>query len=264
RWNPLVADMRFDARNLDVSAVRPYLAARLNAVLTRAELSARGNVTLNQSAGNDAPLAVTYRGNARLANLHMLDVRGESDLLDWQGVQIDQIAARMGQGPPEVSVGKIALSDFYARVIVSSEGRLNLVDLIRRDGATTAPAVPAASPAAGTAAAPATDAPAVLVDREMAQSQPAPSKDGTRTATAPVAAPADTGPRPVIRIGQIEVARGNVYFTDNFIKPNYTANMTDLGGSVSTLASDSVEPATLALSGKTHKEAPLAVNSVLE
>jgi hypothetical protein len=106
--------------------------------LARAELSARGSVSVSQPPGEEAPLAVGYRGNARLTNLHVLDARGESDLLDWQVLELSQIAARLGQGPPEVAVGKIGLSDFYARVIVSDQGRLNLVDLVKRPEGTAA------------------------------------------------------------------------------------------------------------------------------
>ena len=57
--------------------------------------------------------------------------------------------------------------------------------------------------------------------------------------------------------------RGNVNFTDNFIKPNYTANMTGLSGTVTTLASDSGEPATMALAGMIDDEAPLEIGGRL-
>jgi hypothetical protein len=67
----------------------------------------------------------------------------------------------------------------------------------------------------------------------------------------------------VIRIGQIELVRGNVNFTDNFIRPNYTANMTALNGSVTTLASDSAEPAQLKIGGLIDNEAPLAIEGRL-
>ena len=50
KWNPLVSDLRVDARSLDIAAVRPYLAARLNAVLASALLSARGNAVISQAA----------------------------------------------------------------------------------------------------------------------------------------------------------------------------------------------------------------------
>jgi hypothetical protein len=73
----------------------------------------------------------------------------------------------------------------------------------------------------------------------------------------------DATPRPTIRIGAVEIVRGNVNFTDNFIKPNYTANMTGLGGTVTTLASDSTEPATMAIAGKIDDDAPLEIGGRL-
>jgi Domain of Unknown Function (DUF748) len=264
RWNPVASDLRVDARSLDVSAVRPYLAARLNAVLARAEASARGRVTVDQ-ATEAAPLRISYKGSARLGNLHLLDVRGENDLLKWQVLDLDLIDLKVGDGPPNVVVGKLALSDFYARVIVSEQGRLNLVDLIKRDEtpATGAPS-PASSSAPVAAMAPKTE-PSMPVDREMAGTSPSPADAPIARTSAPIAAPATdpTAQRPVIRFGQMEFTRGNVNFTDNFIKPNYTANMTGLGGSVSTLASDSAEPATLTLAGKIDDDAPLDINGRL-
>jgi hypothetical protein len=266
RWNPLASDLRVDARSLDIAAVRPYLAARLNAVLASALLSARGNVAVNQATAG-APLKVAYKGSGRLANLHMLDARSENDLLKWQVLDLEQITAKIGDPPPEVTVGKVSLADFYARVIVSDQGRLNLADLIRREGqpATELAPKPESKP---TSKPPATTTPAEVampVDRETAGSEPVQAAAQSRTATATVAEPAvdPSAPRPVIRIGQIEVARGNVNFTDNFIKPNYTANMTGLGGTVTTLASDATEPATMTLAGMIDDDAPLDISGRL-
>ncbi len=264
RWNPLASDLRVEARSLDVSAVRPYLAARLNAVLARAEASARGRVTVEQPA-DVAPLRVAYKGSARLGNLHLLDARSENDLLKWQVLDLEQIDLKLGDGSPNVVVGRLALSDFYARVIVSEQGRLNLVDLIKRDDA---PATDAPGHASSSAPVAATAPKAELsmpVDREMSGTSPSPADAAAVRSTAPLAAPAtdSMAQRPVIRFGQMEFTRGNVNFTDNFIKPNYTANMTGLGGSITTLASDSAEPATLTLAGKIDDDAPLDITGRL-
>jgi hypothetical protein len=264
RWNPIASDLRVDARSLDVSAVRPYLAARLNAVLARAEASARGNVIVEEKAG-DAPLHVAYKGSARLGNLHLLDARGENDLLRWQVLDLDQIDLKLGDDVPKVVVGKLALSDFYARVIVSEQGRLNLADIVKRG----ADAAPTETPAASSRTAPPattapTPEPAVPVDREMAGNSTATASATAATASANVTPPAsDPARRPILRFGHMEFTRGNVNFTDNFIKPNYTANMTGLAGSVTTLASDSAEPATLALAGKIDDEAPVDITGRL-
>ena len=124
--------MRLDARNLDIAALRPYLASHLNATLAKAELSGRGNVALAKASG-DAPLKLAYTGSARLSNVHLLDGTGESDLLKWQVLDVDGIDVKAGEGIPFASLGKVTLSDFYARVILSDQGRLNLADLIRKE-----------------------------------------------------------------------------------------------------------------------------------
>lgn len=259
QWKPLAADLRVDARSLDVSAVRPYLASRLNATLARAELSGRGRVTLAR-ADEAAPLRASYLGSARLGNLHLLDAGGENDLLRWQVLDLDRIEARVGEGPLHLSLGSLALSDFYARVIISEQGRLNLVDLFRRTEANaTSGAKPRPAPAAGT---PQADA-GIPVDREMAGNAGADERSN-RTAATLVGNTADAAtPRPVIRIGEMSFTRGNVNFTDNFIKPNYTANITGLGGTVTTLASDSAEPATLTLAGRIDDDAPVDIGGRL-
>ena len=265
RIKPLTSDLQLDARSLDVSAIRPYLAQYLNATLARAEFSARGRVTADK-ASDEAPIQLAYKGGARLGNLHLLDAAGESDLLKWQVLDLDKIEAKFGEGAPQVAVGKIALSDFYARVIVSDQGRLNLVDVFKRGDASaaldtkgSATPRPADSPASASKG-----EPAMPVDREMAGNVPQATAESSRIATAalPTASEPST-PQPVIRIGQTEFTRGNVNFTDNFIKPNYTANMTGLGGTVSTLASDSAEPATMSLAGKIDDDAPVDINGRL-
>ena len=97
RARPLASDLRLDARSLDVSAVRPYLAQYLNATLARAELSGRGRVTVDK-ASDEAPMRMEYKGSTRLGNLHLLDASGESDLLKWQVLDLEQIDAKLGEG----------------------------------------------------------------------------------------------------------------------------------------------------------------------
>jgi uncharacterized protein involved in outer membrane biogenesis len=244
RWDALAATVRVDARNLDVAALRPYVADRLNATLARAELSGRGTVTVAQP-GKEAPLKLAYKGTARVSNLHALDGSGESDLLKWQVLDVQGVDVKAGEGPPFVALGKVTLSDFYARVIVSDKGRLNLADLVKRGDAPVADPIEAAAQETSGSTSGATAKPAAPVQPE------------------PPAATADAEPRPTIRVDAIEFVRGNVNFTDNFVKPNYSANMTGLGGTVTALASDNPEPATMTLAGEIDNEAPVEISGRL-
>lgn len=210
RWDALAGKLSVDLRGVDLTRLQPYLGQYLNADLVAAQLSSAGELTVTSGA---APLA--YRGTLRLANLHLTDRANGSDLLRWQVLDIDRLALTLGS-PPVVELGTVALADFYARLIVSEQGRLNLADLL-------------AAPAAPQSAAP---------------------------------APAPASP-PTLRVEGIELARGNLNFTDNFIRPNYTANLTDIGGRIGRLAADAVEPAPLALAGRVDGDAPLKIEGRL-
>jgi hypothetical protein len=242
RPQPLQTDLRVNLRNVDLAPARSYLNTVLNAVFLRGEVTARSRVQL--AAQQDGPMRVKLDGGLRLANLQVLNPDGQDDLLKWQALDVDRIALRLGEGPADVQLGKIALSDFFARVIISAEGRLNLADVVRRRGSD---AEAAAAPTAS-----AQDA------KQVAQ----PANAKVKQTAVPEAAQ-DSAPRPRIRIERIEVTRGNINFTDNFIRPNYTANLTEITGSVTTLASDATEPATLQLAGSIDREAPVTIDGTL-
>ena len=226
RWDRLQTDLRIDARNLDLAVVRGYLNQYLNATLVSGELSSLGRLTLAARPAPQ-PMQVRYAGSARLSNLHVMDTidGADNDLLKWQSLAVDRIDIALGDGPPSIELGTVALNEFYARLILSEKGHLNLLGLLRRAPAAATPPAPAA-----------------------------------RAATEPAShAPA----RPQVRVERIQIGAGNVNFTDNFIKPNYTANLTGLGGFVTTLASDAPEPATLDIAGKVDNDAPLSIKGRL-
>lgn len=247
RLKPLRTDLRLDLRNLDLAPARSYVTEHLNAEFLRGEVTSRSRLRLAAQASG--PMRVRFDGGLRVANLQVLNPGGQDDLLRWQALDIDTMALRLGEGPADVQLGMIALSDFFARVIVSAEGRLNLADVVRNEGEPTqaaaddkAQARAAAAPPAATVKASETAAPAAA------------------TSATPAAVDAT---RPRIRIERVELTRGNLNFTDNFIRPNYTANLTDITGSVSTLASYATEPATLRLTGSVDREAPVTIEGRL-
>lgn len=228
---PLATWMWIDARNLNLAPLRPYFSQHINAVLASAEASARGNLELVLPA--DAPPRYSYSGNASIGNAQVLESDAQTPLLNWKLLAADKIALRSpgAKGSPlSLSIGAVTADDFYARVILSAAGKLNLAEVLKAP----APAADAGKPAA---AAPAAAAP---------PAQPAP--------------PAEAAPRPDIQIGGIKLTRGAINFTDNFIKPNYTANVTGLSGTISALSSDDAAvPAQVDLNGKLDGEAPVTL-----
>ncbi|NSX13529.1 DUF748 domain-containing protein [Cupriavidus taiwanensis] len=237
--------LQLDLRQVDVSPLQPYLADRFNAALRSGTLSVKGR--LNVDAPTGKPLAAHFNGNVQTGNVRTVDRVSGDDFLRWRALAVSGIDFAMDEskGPMRVSLGNIALSDFYARVILNANGRLNLQDVLA-GGAEKGEAAPATSlTQANPASAPAA-APVQAGDTRTAQVEQKPG-----------------GPKPQIRIGGVSVDRGNINFSDFFVKPNYTANLTGMKGSVSKVSSGDPTPADLVLDGRIDDDAPVNISGKL-
>jgi len=63
-----------------------------------------------------------------------------------------------------------------------------------------------------------------------------------------------------IECKKITLKGGKVDYTDNFIKPNYTANLTDMEGKVGAFGTKSTSPADVSLDGKINGSAPINID----
>ncbi|MBS4097257.1 MAG: DUF748 domain-containing protein [Sulfuricella sp.] len=84
-------------------------------------------------------------------------------------------------------------------------------------------------------------------------------------AATPAAAPAPaTGAPTPIKIGKVTLQGGTIQFSDRYIKPNYSARLTDIGGRIAGLASNAPAPTELDLRGKLDGAAPLQINGRID
>lgn len=227
---PLVADLRVHTHSLDMAPLQSLISVPLNVRIGSALLSLDGQFGYRDQDNADA--RISYRGTATLGRVRVQDKLTGDDFLRWHSLVATGLLVRLGEGAPHADIGGLALSDFYARVIINSSGRLNLQDVV------------------------ATGAGAAAVSVTRAESSSAPAATAATTPATGLA----LGPRPEIRIGQITLARGQLNYTDNFIKPNYTANVTDLAGSIGAFGTREGSPAPLVLQGKLDENSPVDIN----
>ncbi|CAG2152524.1 hypothetical protein LMG31506_04637 [Cupriavidus yeoncheonensis] len=231
------SQLQLDLREIDLAPVQPYVGERLNAALRSGTLTVKGRLAVSAPPGK--PLAARFAGNAQVANVRSVDRVTGDDFLRWRSLAVSGIDFSMddSKGPMRVALNNIALSDFYARVILNANGRLNLQDVMA-GGAAKGEAQPATSlTQANPASAPAASAPA---------------------ATPP--APAAAGPKPQVLIGGVSVDKGNINFSDFFVRPNYSANLTGMKGSVSKVSSGDPTPADIVLNGRLDDDAPVSIS----
>ena len=233
-WDPVVAQGDVELVDVPAHAFAPYASGALNLDVLRADTSFKGQV---RYAALAAGPEVSLKGDAALEDFKAnttgngAESLGE-ELLSWKALNVPGIDFSMSPGAAtKVQVREAALSDFYARLIVSPDGRLNLQDVSKPTNAAPANAADAAKPVTAAASSP-----------------------------APVQAAA---PAAVIQMGPISLVNGRVLFSDRFIKPNYTANLTDLTGKLSRFSNQPtggvVQLADLELRGRAEGTASLEI-----
>jgi hypothetical protein len=101
--------------------------------------------------------------------------------------------------------------------------------------------------------------------RDKAQT-PAPATPGASspevaaTPPASTASTASTARAPQVRWRAIKLDSGRIDFTDNFIRPNYSARLTNLEGEISAVAWNDPQPASVRMNGRVDGSAPLEIS----
>ncbi|MBN8443106.1 MAG: DUF748 domain-containing protein [Thauera sp.] len=249
---PLKADLKLDLRSVDLLPLQPYVLEKTKIAISRGNVTTRGTLALQ--TGRHGDLLGRFQGDVGVADFASVDKLNATDFVRWRALNVGGIDLRLE--PFALDIDRVALSDFYTRLILDEQGRLNLRE-IRGDGtdqpaaaaAEATPAVPAASPVA--------EGPGGV---EAAAGAPAArANGGKRTAELPPR----SEPPPPIRLGRIDVKGGNIAFSDRFIRPNYDVNLTGMAGSLVGLSSDPSTIAKLDLSGKVDNAAPVKVTGEL-
>ncbi len=210
-WAPLATELNIDLNAVDLVSLQGWAGDQLNALLTKGDVSFKGNVT----AGGE-PLKVAVNGQGKLANFNIFDENNGIDLLHWKNLDINGID--VVSEPLRVDIGSIELGNFFAHVMLSSEGELNLSKIVRQDE-----------------------------DADAAASE----------TTETTSVTSSTNEAMPIHIGKIVLNQGRVNFNDQFIKPNYHANLTGLSGQIGPLNPD--KSGNIDIRGALDKTAPLEI-----
>jgi hypothetical protein len=227
-FDPLRLQLDADVGRIDLRPLQPFLADRVDLVLNRATLEAKGKVSVDEGGAGGAVRA-GYRGDLGLVGLSTLGRASGSDLVKWG--RLDLRGVEFASSPLSVLVDRIELSDYYARLILEPSGRMNVQNLVR------------------------TGAPAAAPPPVRAQGEPA-----TAAAVSTVAA---RGPAFPVTVRRVVLRHGQVRFSDRFIQPNYNAELFDFGGTIANLSDDEKTRARVDLQGRVNG-APLVVGGTLQ
>lgn len=269
---PLKAELDLDLKQVDLVALQGFASSDLNAVLTRGEITLKGrlNVDTPTPAAPGAPAkgaaakaepqaaeapAASFKGDVALIDFSVLDKANSADLLRWRSLKLTGLDA--GSAPFRLGVDEINLSSFFVRLLLTPEGHLNLNDVMKKEQVDAAQAK--GGKAAGAKGAETKQADIKPTDAKQTDAKPTETKQtDVKPAEPKLAEAKKTGPAPDIRIGRIVLSGGGINFTDRFVKPNYTANLTDLSGRIGALKAGTLTD--VAIRGKVDRTGPLDIS----
>lgn len=220
---PLDLALRVNSAALDLAKLEPFFGARLNASVARAELDADGALRI---AGSGDALTASYRGDAALNAVQLLDKLSGDRFAGWKQLRATGIVVEHAGGRSDVQIDALDLADFDARVILDRRGKLNLSHVVRPEGAQDRSLT----------------RPEAREDAAQAE-QESPGADSALS----------------LKLGHIAFAGGHVNYTDHYIQPNFSADLSRITGTVGAIATQASAPAPVELNATLNDDDPVAI-----
>ncbi|KVP65399.1 DUF748 domain-containing protein [Burkholderia ubonensis] len=245
---PLKLGLKIDGNRLDAAAFEPYFGSALNATVASALLNANGSLAFAQANG---ATRASYRGDAALVDVRMLDKATSDPFAGWRSLALSNLKATYDEKGTDVDAARVTFSNFYGRVLLDAQGRLNLKDIVAKESG-----------------------PAQSLTRDTSKGETAPAAASAavaQQALAPAAASASTvvkaapPPQNPVRVhfGEFVLQNGRVNYTDNFIKPNYTANLVAIKGTIGAFGTDSTTSAPVDVAANLAGNGPITIKGTV-
>jgi uncharacterized protein involved in outer membrane biogenesis len=217
--NPLSLTLALDAKRIEIKSLQPYFTEKIRLYIARGDISTSGNLAVGDPEGKG--LTARYTGKILVTNFSSLDKNTAEDFAKWKTLALGPLD--VGYNPTYTHIKGVALADFYSAVVINPDGTLSFSQVMEEEP--TRETGQAVSQATGASA----------------------SKE---TKAEP---PLD------IEIGKVTLQGGTIHFTDRLIKPNYSANLTEIGGRITGLSPRKGRRADVELRGKLDNYAPLEI-----
>ncbi|GAB3076071.1 DUF748 domain-containing protein [Bordetella muralis] len=227
---PLALQTKVDLQNFNAASLAAYGASSLNATVRSLVVGANGEAAFTAAAGN-APMKANWKGGVDITDLHLADRVNRDDFLRWKTLDLSGMQVSVNGDQFAANLGDITLDDFYGRILLSADGRLNVMDLVAEPGQ-----------AGGS----------ITQDTQ------------TRGRSAREAQAAKTGKLPDIALNSVTLKNGRMTFTDHFVKPNYTAQLSRIEGGLSAVSSRAPKPAKVNVTGRVYDTAPLSIGGTVQ
>ncbi len=115
-----------ELKNFDLRDMQPYIAGVTDMTLTSGKLGGKGRLELTPA--QDDTLLPRFTGSVDLAKLHTIDNALEEDFIRWDALRA--LGVEYDQGRSRLAIKEIITRRPYARVIIASDGTINVTQVL--------------------------------------------------------------------------------------------------------------------------------------
>jgi uncharacterized protein involved in outer membrane biogenesis len=216
---PMTADLKMELKGIEIPPFQPYFTDKVNIGVTGGAISTAGDLSFASTEKKE--MKAFYKGEAAVTSFSSVDKLSGGDLLKFESLSFSDL--NFGYTPLSVDIKGISLTDFYARVAIDPQGKINLQEIMKTE-----------EPKPG--------APPPPVQKEKTESTPK-----------------DQGTSKNIKIGQITLQGGRIDVSDKSVKPEFSMSLSEMGGRVSELSAEANTTADVELRGKLNEYTPLEI-----
>jgi hypothetical protein len=253
---PLAADIDLALDGFELTDIQPYLRGSTDMTIKAGTLGMKGQLKMTPP---DSPAAdMTIAGDATLSGFKSVDNALEQDFFNFE--RLDLTKLRYDRAPDAMSIDRVRLVKPFNRVIIGSNGIVNV-------SAVFDPVGTAAELKKRQAAAAATQASA---GRKKTRAEIKAEKQAA-AAAAKARASAPPAPQPElketgmpIRIREFRLDNGRLDFADYSIQPNFAADITSLHGAIHGMSSDPKSRSKVDFKGKVGEFSPVTITGEVQ
>jgi uncharacterized protein involved in outer membrane biogenesis len=267
--SPLVADLQVSLEKSSLKYIQPYLLPVADLTIHDGWLNFGGKLQL-RPAGRHEP-QFSFDGQVSVDHFKSTDNTLNQDFVNFDLLQFQKL--RYTLGPDSLKIDRILVRGPYARVILSKEQILNIKAVMDPQGAAAqlknwrerqarlASETPAQKRAREKAEAAQAEAAKKQQEQEKAQAKEQEAQQAAATSRAPVAP--EVTPLP-IRIRELKVETGQMFFSDYTVPPDFNAKIQDLKGTVEGLSSARDAHAKVSLTGNLGEFSPVTISGEVQ
>jgi uncharacterized protein involved in outer membrane biogenesis len=247
----LAADFEIKLGGFPLQALQPYANGTTDLTITGGTVDATGRFTMAPPQSGEPEMG--FKGDVVALGFKSIDNALEQDFLSFDCVELSKLNFTLA--PDALGIDRIRVVKPFARVIVASNGILNVSAVF--DPAGTAAAVAQAQAEAAAKAAPKRKKTRAERKAEK-QAAEAAAESRKLAASQPPAELRETGMP--IRIREVVLTGdGSMDFADFSVQPNFAATIEGLGGSITGLSTDPNSRAEVQLEGNVGEFSPVLI-----